>query len=838
MVKVCEQTYPKDSVYNEQFQKYPFPLSPFQKHAIEAILEGHHVLVTAHTGSGKTLPAEFAIEHFTSKGKKVIYTSPIKALSNQKYYEFTQKFPGVSIGLFTGDIKTNPEADVLIMTTEILMNTLFNHMNNHYTENSTQMTFQMDFENDLAAVVFDEVHYINDECRGQVWEKCLMMLPCHVQKIMLSATIDNPTGFAHWCENVYPGSGKVVYVSTTLTRVVPLSHYGYMIVGDSNIKTIKDKSIRQELIKSTNQLIPLQNEKGAFDPTTYGYNSLLTIQTHISNFKFFLKRKFVLNQLASFLRDKNMLPAIAFVFSRKNVELYAREVTIPLLEDDSKLPYTVQKECDQIIRRLPNSAEYFKLPEYIELVKLLEKGIGIHHSGMIPILREIVEVCISKKYIKLLFATESFAIGLDCPIRTVVFTSVSKFDGNTDRFLQPHEYTQMAGRAGRRGIDTVGHVVHCNNLFKLPDRGNYMPMLKGHAPKLISKFKIGYELILNVLKTARDNDNDEDQMSLIRSFIEKSMLHIEISERRKEYQFIVDNNDVINIQWSRDTPEDICLEYLKLKGEEPRTVNKKRKVLQKRLNEIETEYDKCLKRDLQYCKEKELRQEEYRENVEYIKCLDEEIPNTVNKVCSILQSKGYIYTVNEKWQMTYLGEFASHIAEVNPLLWSLCIMDKWNYFEDFTVRQLVGLFSCTTNIKVSPEMKLSVPKTDDEFLKNKILEMVEIDVDFQTFETNMGVHIRRKEDDFMYDIIDDAMDWCDCNSEEECKRFINMNLSGKGISIGDFAKGMLKIATISRELSTLGNLSFCKDKIEWLNKLSQIEPLILKYIITNQSLYV
>lgn len=837
MVKVCEQTYPKDSVYNEQFQKYPFPLSPFQKHAIEAIIEGHHVLVTAHTGSGKTLPAEFAIDHFTGKGKKVIYTSPIKALSNQKYYEFTQKFPSVSIGLFTGDIKTNPEADVLIMTTEILMNTLFNHVHNHCTENSTQMTFQMDFENELSAVVFDEVHYINDECRGQVWEKCLMMLPSHVQKIMLSATIDNPTGFAQWCEDAHPNSGKLVYVSTTSTRVVPLSHYGFMIVGDSNMKTIKDKSIQQELRKTTNQLIPLQNEKGAFDPTTRGYNNLLSIQKHISDFKFFLKRKFVLNQLTSFLKDKNMLPAIAFVFSRKNVELYAREITVPLLEDDSKIPYTVQRECDQIIRRLPNSQEYFQLPEYISLVKLLEKGIGIHHSGMIPILREIVELCISKKYIKLLFATESFAIGLDCPIRTVVFTSVTKFDGNTDRYLQPHEYTQMAGRAGRRGIDTVGHVVHCNNLFKLPDRGTYVTMLKGKAPNLISKFRVGYELILNVLKTAEEKENDEDQMSLIRSFIEKSMLYIEISGRRAAYQSVIDSSD-INIQWNRDTPEDICTEYLKLKKDEPRTVNKKRKALQKRLNEIEMEYEKCLKRDLEYCKMKESRQVEYQQNLEYIKSLDEEIPNTVNKVCHILQSKGYIDTVNDKWRMTPLGEFASHIAEVNPLLWAICIMEKWNYFEGFTVKQIVGLLSCTTNIKVSPEIMLSVPKTEDEFLKNKILEMVEIDVEFQTFETNMGVQVRREEDDFMYDIIDDAMKWCDCNSEEECKLFISTSLSDKGISTGDFAKGMLKIATISRELSTLGNLEFCKDKVEWLNKLSQIEPLILKYIVTNQSLYV
>jgi antiviral helicase SKI2 len=155
-----------------------------------------------------------------------------------------------------------------------------------------------------------------------------------------------------------------------------------------------------------------------------------------------------------------MLPAIVFVFSRKAVEQCAKEITTNLLEDDSKIPYTVAKECEQIIRRFPNYKEYLELPEYIELVGLLEKGIGIHHSGMIPVLREIVEWMISKKYIKLLFATESFAIGLDCPIKTAVFSAMKKYDGKHFRYLLPHEYTQMAGRAGRRGSDSVGHVIH------------------------------------------------------------------------------------------------------------------------------------------------------------------------------------------------------------------------------------------------------------------------------------------------------------------------------------------------------------------------------------------
>jgi antiviral helicase SKI2 len=160
MVKICNQPYPSNSKYESHFELYPYSLSCFQKYAIEAIVEGNHVLVTAHTGSGKTLPAEFAIQHFTNQGKKVIYTSPIKALSNQKFYEFTNKYPHISFGLFTGDIKTNPNADVLIMTTEILMNYLFSQ-NGENTE-IPGLQFQINIENELACVIFDEVHYIND----------------------------------------------------------------------------------------------------------------------------------------------------------------------------------------------------------------------------------------------------------------------------------------------------------------------------------------------------------------------------------------------------------------------------------------------------------------------------------------------------------------------------------------------------------------------------------------------------------------------------------------------------------------------------------------------------
>jgi antiviral helicase SKI2 len=240
MVKICDAAYASqdEEQYLSHFKTFDFPLSDFQKHAIESIVTGNHTLVTAHTGSGKTLPAEFALQYFVGKGEKVIYTSPIKALSNQKYYEFTKKYPHISFGLLTGDIKINPMADVLIMTAEILMNYLFLNNNNQTPTTANSLQFQMDIQTELACVVMDEVHYINDPERGQVWEKTILMLPDNVQMIMLSATIDSPERFAQWCEDSHPNSGKQVFLASTNHRVVPLTHYAYLTTSEAIFKKI------------------------------------------------------------------------------------------------------------------------------------------------------------------------------------------------------------------------------------------------------------------------------------------------------------------------------------------------------------------------------------------------------------------------------------------------------------------------------------------------------------------------------------------------------------------------------------------------------------------------
>ena len=838
MVVICDKLSKNPASfekYNNEFEKYPYPLSDFQKYAIEAILEGHHVLVTAHTGSGKTLPAEFAIQYFTQKKKKVIYTTPIKALSNQKYYEFSQKYPEISFGLFTGDIKTNPEADVLIMTTEILMNALF------HVSQSTNTQFQIDIPNDLAAVVFDEVHYINDPERGQNWEKTLLMLPKQVQRIMLSATIDSPERFAEWCERA--SQGGIVYVASTNKRVVPLTHYSFMTISESILKGIKDKSLQQEIKKQTNEIIPIQNDKGIFQES--GYKTIQKISEFLENHAF-LKRKFVLNQLVLFLKNREMLPAIGFVFSRKNVELCAQEITVPLLEDDSKIPYIVRRECEQIVRKLPNYEEYLRLPEYISLVSLLEKGIGIHHSGMIPVLREIVELLISKKYIKLLFATESFAIGLDCPIKTAIFTGIQKFDGNNERYLMSHEYTQMAGRAGRRGIDTIGHVVHCNNLFRLPTQTEYKEMMGGKPQSLVSKFRISYSLVLNIFHSFPEITNTRERIiEKVFEFTKKSMIYDELWKAIENQRQTIDR---LKIEMEKKqnsilrTPKDICQQYILLERELPKSINKKRKEIQREIQTWKEQYH-FIEIDSKQVKEGEEFERNFNEKeIPHLHFLENYMTEQIEKVWNVLEKEQFVEIQENQYRWTSIGKAASNLSEVHSLIWAKCIVKEWNYFSDFSTKQIIGIVSCITDIKVSQEYKMSIPTTNDRFVKEKIQQMIEMYRKYEDIEcfSEMRTGICY-ENPLSFDIIDEAIQWCDCDSEEECKWFIQTKLQEKEISIGDFTKAMMKIATTTKEFATIVSNEdgiLLEEHTAFLYKLSQIDSLILKYIATSQSLYV
>ena len=827
MVKICSEKYPENTKYETYFKSYEFELSDFQKYAIEAIVEGHHVLVTAHTGSGKTLPAEFALNYFVEKKKRLIYTSPIKALSNQKYSEFCRKYPHISFGLMTGDIKINPDADVLIMTTEILMNSLFLQTMDQLTNNG--LDFNINIQDELAGVVFDEVHYINDVERGQTWEKTILMLPKHVQMIMLSATIDSPESFAQWAQR--GDTSKEVYLASTDKRVVPLTHYGYLTINEGAIKLIKDKSIQQDIKKNTHKLIKIQSDKGVFDED--GYTTLYRMNKLFKERSIFPKKKHVLNNLALFLKNNEMLPAIGFIFSRKMVEICAMDITVSLLEDDSKIPYTVRKECDQIIRKLPNYKEYLELPEYDQLVSLLEKGVGIHHSGMIPILREIVEIMISKKYIKLLFATESFAIGLDCPIKTAIFTSIHKYDGRNERILMAHEYTQMAGRAGRRGIDKIGNVVHCNNLFSLPSKTEYAKLMNGKPQSLVSKFRISYSLILSLLKS--EQTLLDDYMKFVENSMMSSKIGIELEQSRKSLDEAFASKTRMEEQMKMlKTPDEILEQYMTINSTINGLKNKKRKEAERQLENMRNEY-RTLVTDVAYKESFAKLLSDVEKQEEETQYFENYIQMAIKNVCDVLKNEDFICVDENTYALTENGKIASDIAEIHPLI-AVTMMKNSNWFDTMSTEEIIGVLAVFTNVNVPKDDRISIPTSYNNNIL-KCLEFIQKEYDrFEDIEEVSNIYSGFQYfEALMYDMPDLVNGWCYCNNEQQCKYYLQNNVAEKQISAGDFTKALLKISTIVKELAVVAEKM---TQIDCLQKLTNVDSKILKYITTAQSLYI
>jgi hypothetical protein len=832
MVKVCSFNYPKsnESEYKEYYNKYSYELHDFQKWSIQGIIEGNHLLVCAPTGSGKTMPSEFALEYFHYKGKKTIYTSPIKALSNEKFYNFTQKYPHISIGLITGDIKTNPDADVLIMTTEILLNKLY-QIKSTTPVTASSISFEMNIENDLGCVVFDEIHMINDESRGHVWEQCIMLLPEQVQMIGLSATLDDPERFAYWLEtkgDINKTITKTVYLTKKQERIVPLIHYSFITTTNGINKAIKDKSIQDEIKKIINKPFVIQDDKGKFNEQTY-----LTTMKMLKLFEKHdvrVKRQHVLNKVAEYLVENEMLPALCYVFSRKQLEKCAQELTTNLLEFDSKVPYTVDRECEQIIRKLPNYEEYLHLPEYLNVIKLLRKGVGIHHAGLMPILREMTEMLFARGFIKILFCTETMSVGINLPVKTTIFTDVNKFNGEINRMLYSHEYTQSAGRAGRLGLDKVGHVIHLNNLFKNIDSVNYKLMMSGKPQTLISKFKFSYNLLLNLINIGDVNFINFAEKSMVTNEVDEQIKQVYYKITTLEGEIEIANEYILNLR----TPRNIIEQYNDLVSKKHLSVNKKRKEIERQIQQIIDNY-KFLESDRLSVNKITSKQNELIILKDQMTKLSNYIKSGVDKIVMILRENGFLddsYSDSQKIKLTSQGIIATNLSEIHCLVFAKLLEDK--EIDKLNVKQIIALLSCFTNIKVQEQFKNHKPNVDDKELVS-IIQIIETSYkEYQKIElenyVNTGIDYT-----IHYDLINYILEWCDTTNVDECKLILQTMNQEKEIFLGEFVKALLKINNISNELEKIADMT---GNMNLLSKLREIQMMTLKYVVTNQSLYV
>ncbi len=453
---------------------YPFALDGFQMRAIEALANGESVLVAAPTGSGKTVVAEYAVERSLSLDGKCFYTTPLKALSNQKFGDFVARLGAAKVGLLTGDNAINGDAPVVIMTTEVLRNMLYE---------------RSDTLDGLVTVVMDEVHYLQDPYRGAVWEEILIHLPLSISVACLSATISNAEEFGEWIGTLR-GPTRVVIEEK---RPVPLEHH-YLIGRDLHPMHVEqDGSLipNPYVVSLDRQEVRYKSYRRVGSGTIQHQRIPRPREGHR---RFYVPRR---EDVVDVLADEGLLPAIYFVFSRAGCD---RSVEWLM---GSGLRLTSAAEADRIrtfaeMRAAWMDEEDLKTLGFYEFQDALAAGIAAHHAGMLPVFKETVEELFEAGLVKVVFATETLSLGINMPARSVVIEDLWKFQGERHELLTPGEYTQLTGRAGRRGIDELGHavvIVQRNVPFE-----RVASLASTRTYELTSSFRPSYNMAVNLVR--------------------------------------------------------------------------------------------------------------------------------------------------------------------------------------------------------------------------------------------------------------------------------------------------------------------------------------------------
>lgn len=478
--------------------RMPFELDAFQQDANEALEAGSNVLVAAPTGAGKTVVADFAIYLAQQRNVKAFYTTPIKALSNQKYHDLVDMYGADKVGLLTGDTSINSEADIVVMTTEVLRNMLYEH--------STTL-------NALGYVILDEVHYLADRFRGPIWEEVIIHLPQSVRIIGLSATVSNVEDFADWIESVR-GDTKLV---VSEHRPVPLDQYVLLQKDPRTEPELFDLYRRDDMGEQTVKMnVRLMNRLDELDrmearrARADAHDRSERRRDRGSKRKFVRKperyqpRRWAVVDELNFL---GMLPAIYFVFSRNGCDEAVDQCLnagLRLTTDEEAL--RIRKIVDEMIEG-QLTREDLKTLHFPQFRYALEEGFAAHHAGMIALFKQIVERLFEEGLIKCVFATETLALGINMPARSVVVEKLEKYNGTGIVPLTPGEYTQLTGRAGRRGIDTIGNAIVVDHRDFKPETA--VALSSKRVYPLHSSFKATFNMAVNLLnssdyETARD----------------------------------------------------------------------------------------------------------------------------------------------------------------------------------------------------------------------------------------------------------------------------------------------------------------------------------------------
>jgi len=733
--------YPKTKKFADTF---PFELDPFQIDACHALENGKGVLVAAPTGAGKTIVGEFAVDLVINSGGKCFYTTPIKALSNQKFSELSEKYGESKVGLLTGDTSINSEAQIVVMTTEVLRNMIYS--------NSTTI-------NDLKYVVMDEVHYLADKFRGAVWEEILIHLSEAVQVISLSATVSNAEEFGEWLQTVRGDTEVIV----SETRPVPL--YQHVLFGNRLVDLFgENHKLNPELTRLERD--SYRQVRGTWREKPKGPKSLTR------------------SEVIEKLDREGLLPAITFIFSRNNCDAAVRQclaagIRLTNSQERSSIREVVAKNIKSL------AEEDLVVLGYYEWADALERGVAAHHAGLLPAFKVTVEELFQRGLVKAVFATETLALGINMPARTVVLEKLSKWNGEGHVAISPGEYTQLTGRAGRRGIDIEGNAVILwgNEL----DSTSVGGLASTRTYPLKSSFKPTYNMSINLISQfGSDKARTSLESSLAQFQADKAVVGLAKQIRKNESA-----RDSLFIEAKCDKGD--FIEYSQLRGQIKKLESDSKRSKRKRA-EIDDEIASIRKRMKNHichsCPDREnhsrfaeraLRlQREIDGLTERINSRTNVIAKRFDRIKIILDKFGYI----DNDQITKPGKMLAKIYGETDLLIAESI--RADLFSNLSATDLVAVISsCIYESRNDEAAK--IPRGE---IQTALSGISKIYGRIHSAETDLNLEPMRAPD---FGFCWASHKWASGNS-------LTSVLKGNDLTVGDFVRSMKQIIDLLRQL--------------------------------------
>ena len=766
-------THPLTTQFIEQFD---FGFDEFQITACQAVEDGKGVLVAAPTGAGKTVVGEFAAFSSLARGKKCFYTTPIKALSNQKFAEFQERFGEHRVGLLTGDTNINSEADILVMTTEVLRNMLY--------ANSSTLT-------NLGSVVMDEVHYLADKFRGAVWEEVLIHLMESVQVISLSATVSNAEEFGEWLGEIR-GATEVI-----VSEIRPIPLYQHVLIGD--------------------RMIDLFNEPGRINPEILGLEREALRRTkaprgrrdRFNDSESRLSRAEIIEKL----QRENLLPAITFIFSRVGCDAAVKQclnegVKLTTTEERIEIVATAQRYTQNL------AEEDLEVLGYRDWLTALERGIAAHHAGMLPSFKGAVEDLFKRGLVKAVFATETLALGINMPARTVVLEKLTKWNGEAHVSITPGEYTQLTGRAGRRGIDIEGSAVV--QWSPTVDSATAAGLASTRTYPLRSSFTPTYNMSINLIaRFGRERARGSLESSFAQFQADRAVIGL-VRQIRKNDSAAAEQDESAKChlgnftEYARTRIDIKELERLLSKRDGRRTFDQRQRV--KMENELDSMRRALRAHPCHSCNDRETharfaeRADRLNRESEGLRSRVENrthvIAKTFDRICNVLTHLGYI----EGEKPLAQGKILAKIYAESDLLLTESI--RRGVFENLTPVELLSVASAM--IYESRSVENYAPKMPHQNVANALAVVAKIWVELEDIENEFDVKTQREPDfGFCYA----AYRWANGHS-------LSSVIKGTDMTVGDFVRCIKQLIDLLTQIGGAAeNLRpVCKEGVKRLDR--------------------